>query len=211
MPLPPSMKSTLPPGTVRPWRFADRSEDIEVTDDSVVLGAGPDRADAGDWDEAKHVRGPDGRFGEGGGSEHEASKLVGEALAHGGFTYRPGASAPKDGYIVSLPKGAGLNEVLEFKAMGRAATDREALRRELVDRVKTHLEKTAQHLGENPTHYLGGYVEKDEHGSPIALHLDVNEHEPDREKAIAAGRDRNQISIWDLGKSEEVSTGGTGR
>lgn len=240
---------------------------LPVVDDSVRIPAKDDdvrryccsswqaapgilpKGDAGDWDETKHPRAPNGQFGEGGGGgrmgkaleatptaevltkeeipaeeianegrdpeahalEHEAQALVGEALESGGFTYRPGMRAPTTGYIVSLPPGAGLNKVIDFKEMGRAATDREALRRELVGQVKEHLEKSMQHLIYNPTHYMGGYVEKDEKGSPVALHLDVNEHEPDREKAISAGRSRNQISIWDLGKSEEVKTGGTGR
>jgi hypothetical protein len=33
----------------------------------------------------------------------------------------------------------------------------------------------------------------------------------DRDKAIASGVARNQISVWDVAKGEEIKTGGTGR
>ena len=42
------------------------------------------------------------------------------------------------------------------------------------------------------------------------VYLDVSDNIQDRQKAITAGKRRNQISIWDVANFEEVNTGGTG-
>lgn len=54
--------------------------------------------------------------------------------------------------------------------------------------------------------YLGVWIESG------TVYLDVVEVFPREEiaEAIAAGRDRNQIAIWDAGRQEEIATGGTG-
>jgi uncharacterized protein len=162
-----------------------------------------------EWDESQHPRDEHGRFGEGSGTT--AGKLTEQAFSSGGFTYRPGKSAPKDGYIVSLPKSEGFNHIVDIKDLATHATSLDALKKAVTAQVKAHLEKTLDHLAQNTDHYLGGYVEKDENNHPIALHLDVNEHHTDLDKAVAAGVARNQISIWDIAKGEEIKTGGTGR
>jgi len=170
------------------------------------------RKDDGDFDESKHPRAPDGKFGEGGSTpKGKASELTETALEHGGFTYRPGASAPTTGYIVSLPPSAGLNHVIDIKELATHAKDLASLKSQIATRIEAHLEKTAAYVGDHADHYVGGYVEKDDAGKPVALHLDVSEHHADRDKAIESGRARNQISIWDITKGEEVKTGGTGR
>lgn len=144
----------------------------------------------------------------GSSSRMTAARLVGQAFSHGGFTYRPGASAPTTGYIVSMPKSEGLNRVVELGSLG---TSKAAIRRELVKQVAEHYEKTRAWVAEHPDRFLGGYMEKSDSGRPVALHLDGNEHHADRDKAIDNGRARNQISIWDVANGEEIKTGGTGR
>ena len=42
------------------------------------------------------------------------------------------------------------------------------------------------------------------------VYLDVADNIQDRQKAITAGKRRNQISIWDVANFEEINTGGTG-
>ena len=56
--------------------------------------------------------------------------------------------------------------------------------------------------------YVGSWVDSD----TGTLYLDVVEvfAREDIADAIAAGRDRNQIAIWDAGRGEEIATGGTG-
>lgn len=56
--------------------------------------------------------------------------------------------------------------------------------------------------------YVGSWVDS----RTGTLYLDVVEifAREDIADAIAAGRDRNQIAIWDAGRGEEIATGGTG-
>lgn len=42
------------------------------------------------------------------------------------------------------------------------------------------------------------------------VYLDVSENIQDRERATSAGRERDQISIWDVANFAEIDTGGTG-
>jgi hypothetical protein len=51
----------------------------------------------------------------------------------------------------------------------------------------------------------------DPHGIPLAVHLDVNQHEASLPKAMELGTGRNQLSIWDIKNEKEILTGGTGR
>jgi uncharacterized protein len=170
------------------------------------------RSDAGDFDESKHPRAANGQFGEGGGETAKtAASLTEQAFASRGFTYRPDKDAPKDGYIVSLPPSEGFNHVIDVKEMAARSTSIVSFNKEVAARVQEHLDKAMAHLAQNGDHFFGGYVEKSDDGKPVALHLDVNEHHADRDKAIGAGVARNQISIWDVAKGEEIKTGGTGR
>ncbi len=54
--------------------------------------------------------------------------------------------------------------------------------------------------------YLGSWVDS----SDGTLYLDVVEIFQDRAEAVEAGRDRDQIAIWDAGNGCEIATGGTG-
>ncbi len=182
------------------------------------------RGDAGDWDESKHPRGPGGQFGSGeGGTEKLAGRLAGplvnEAIS-GGFTYRPGTKTPSSGIMVSRAPSEALGHVVEVsKMLDRTPRPSEAeVRKETRDNVKAWLKdkglSAIQKLG--PDHFLGGYAERKDgkpDGDIVALHFDVSQHfdKGDRDKAIGAGRERNQISVWDLDKGEEIPTGGSGR
>lgn len=157
-----------------------------------------------------------------------AGPLANKAEKDGGFTYRPGAPKnariPTDGIMVSRAPSEGQGHVVEIAKMAEAAASREnpptaaALRAEVVtktrDAVKAWLAKAVPNIQKlGPDHYLGGWFEKDDKGNPVALHLDVSQRfDPkDREKALSAGRARNQLAVWDIGKMEEIKTGGTGR
>lgn len=54
--------------------------------------------------------------------------------------------------------------------------------------------------------YLGLWHNKEDG----QVYLDVSDNIMDRDAAVAAGKDRNQISIWDVANFEEIETGGTG-
>jgi len=54
--------------------------------------------------------------------------------------------------------------------------------------------------------YLGVWHEKDKG----RVHLDVAQNVADRDKAVALGRRRDQISIWDVEAADEIQTGGKG-
>lgn len=177
-------------------------------------------------------RGPDGKWtsvgGVGGGAkgglntwaEHVASqlapKLVATAEEHGGFTMRPNGEKPKDGIMVSRHPAEGHGHVVEIAKMAsrEPPPTEEDLEREVHSATEKWLSRTLpaiKRLGKD--HYLGGWMERDESGRRTALHLDVSQRFAPRhkERAIAAGRERNQLAIWDIGKSEEIPTGGTGR
>lgn len=75
------------------------------------------------------------------------------------------------------------------------------LAREWVDRVAPHV------TGPHPRpRYFGAWVDGG------TLYLDIVESFPreDIAEAIAAGRARDQIAVWDAGRAEEIPTGGTG-
>ena len=187
------------------------------------------RGDAGDWDESKISRDERGRFGEGSlATESAAGKLAGPLAARaaeGGFTYRPGTKTPTDGILVSRAPSEGHGHVVELKALASREPPPtiDQVTAEVKANVKEWIEKNLPAMEKlGPDHFLGGYAEHEKDpktGQPdpdrpiIALHFDISQRfDPkDRETAIRAGNDRNQISIFDLGKFEEIPTGGTGR
>ena len=176
-----------------------------------------------DFDESKVTRDERGRFSsgmEGFVAKHTgryASALVSRAEATGGFSYRPGASkanrTPTDGFMVSHDPKAGFGHVIEIEkmAMRDPPPSRAELREEIKSAVKDWLAKSMTKIQGKDDHYLGGWFERNEDGTPKALHLDVSQHFPSKEKAVAAGRERNQLAIWDVKNKAEIDTGGTGR
>ena len=65
-----------------------------------------------------------------------------------------------------------------------------------------------QHKSEfnNPNNYLGLWHNTDDG----QVYLDVSENIEDEGEAISRGRERDQISIWDVANFKEIETGGTG-
>lgn len=190
-----------------------------------------------EFDEEAHPRDERGRFGPGGsGSAAKlwaekkraaamAGPLADKAEREGGFTVKPGASkserTPSSGVMVSRDPKEGLGHVVEIRDMAKKMAERDPppteaqvraeIRAHVHEQVQKWLEKSLPAVAGKGDHYLGGWFERDSSGSPIALHLDVSQRFEDRDKAISAGRERNQLAVWDIGKMEEVSTGGTGR
>jgi hypothetical protein len=66
-----------------------------------------------------------------------------------------------------------------------------------------------QHKSEfnNSNNYLGLWHNTDD-GQQV--YLDVSENIKDEGEAISRGRERDQISIWDVANFKEIETGGTG-
>jgi|GEM_PF-2409274 len=149
-----------------------------------------------------------GRFGEGGGGI--ARTLTERAFKKGGFSYRPKTPAPKSGYMVSLPTSAGVNHVISIADISDKHTSARELKSEVAGRVREWLSK-ARTAAAPDEHYLGGWLQKDEHNVPIALHLDVSQRFDDREKAVATGKERNRLAVWHLNENAEIPTGGTGK
>jgi hypothetical protein len=79
--------------------------------------------------------------------------------------------------------------------------------------VTAWLKKSLPKVADKPDHYLGGWHEKTEGGTPVALHLDVSQRfaTKDKDAALKAGRERNQLAVWHIEKGHEIDTGGTGR
>lgn len=146
-------------------------------------------------------------------SQRIAEPLVARATAQGGFSYRPGAKSPKTGFMVSLPTTAGANHVIDIESMAHRdpPPSEKELRAEVSGRVRDWLRSTLPSVQKNPDHYLGGWLQKGDDGKPVALHLDVSQRFTDHDKATAAGRDRNQIAIWNLDEGKEIPTGGSGK
>lgn len=71
------------------------------------------------------------------------------------------------------------------------------------DILNDYLLKHQAELGKE-NNYLGLWLNDGK------VYLDVSENIEDKEAAIKAGQDRDQISIWDVAAQDEVPTGGTG-
>lgn len=52
--------------------------------------------------------------------------------------------------------------------------------------------------------YLGGWLSDNDGNKKV--YLDLSEHFSDKAKAIQAGKDRNQIAIWDCANQKEIFT-----
>jgi len=111
----------------------------------------------------------------------------------GGFSVTPGGRQPTGGFMVSIPGRTQLLDEADL-AGPRAA--------EIVNQFTS---KNADAFGNNPNMHIGGWT------SGGKVYLDPSENIHDREAAIAAGRQRNQIAIWDVANQKEIPTGGTGK
>jgi hypothetical protein len=155
-----------------------------------------------------------------------AKWVAGKIDTDGGLTYKPDAPSsertPKDGYMVGYDsKTRGhviehremLKEMLTRSPRPSEAAVHAEIQQKTEQQVRDWLTKAipaARALG--PGHYIGGWKEVDKAtGETIALHLDISQKVSTRSEAISLGQGRNQNSVWDVAKGEEIDTGGTGR
>jgi len=111
----------------------------------------------------------------------------------GGFSTTLAGQQPTSGYMVSLP---GHTQILDAKELAGPRGP---------EIVNAYAAAHANVLKE-PGAHVGGWTDK-ESGK---TYLDVSHNIANREAAIKAGQARNQIAIWDVAKSDEIRTGGTG-
>lgn len=137
-----------------------------------------------------------GRFGEGDGGG-EAKGMLRALKESGGFTIdEPGDATATKGFAVAVEGHSGVfdDAILDSEAAGVAA-------------IRQWVEDNAELLDSNPERmFIGGWHDV-EAGKVV---LDPVEVHPTRDAAVAAGRERNQRAIYDLGTGKEISTGGTG-
>lgn len=153
------------------------------------------------YEEGKHPRGKDGRWGPSGGGPSPAvtpSVVRRETVAHGGMTMRRlTGEVPKTGFVVSeFPQHSlvlGLDDL--NREPGRV-------------KLKSWLRSKAKIL-DQPENFMGSWHDVDGGNA----YMDIVRVFPagQRAQAIEAGRKANQIAIWDLGESTEIDTGGTGK
>ena len=111
----------------------------------------------------------------------------------GGFSVRPDGTQPTSGFMVSMPGHTKIVSENELSGPNGHQIINDYAR---------------EHAGalRDPSAHVGGWTDKD----TGKTHLDVSQNIPNRGLAVAAGRSRNQISIWDVKRGEEIKTGGTG-
>lgn len=123
------------------------------------------------------------------------NKIIDEVLFGGGSTVSThGQQVPSEGYVVSL--GSKWAEVIPHRLVSNRAMFRDVL----INFTVKFQRELSRH-----NHFVGAWDENDE------LYLDVVEVIPDRQQAITAGVERDQIAIWGLAQTELIKTGGSGR
>jgi hypothetical protein len=152
--------------------------------------------------------GRDGRFASkgayaGGLANLDNKTLAGKAAdaleGEGGFTMSLAGTTPDDGIMVSFDKGEGHSHILEPGASPEATR---AAVRDWVQQQRPFIKEGGG------SRYAGGWLDT----STGKVYLDVSQRfgPGERSAAIAAGKERNQIAIFDLGTFEEIPTGGSG-
>lgn len=147
----------------------------------------------GDHDQSSH-----GRRG-GGGSSLKldgtvAQSIVERVRANGGLSVNMvDGSEPTKGYMVAM--GGSKGAIMDADEFYDPVRGPEAL---------GSFMKSNRELSEGS--YLGLWHNQ----ADGKVYLDVSENIMDQATAITAGRERDQISIWDVANFEEIDTGGTG-
>jgi hypothetical protein len=112
----------------------------------------------------------------------------------GGFSVKPtNGKMPSSGYMVSIP---GHTQIVSEAALRGPQGQ---------DIVKQYANEHASVLSD-PRAHIGGWTDK-ETGK---TYLDVSHNIKGRSAAVSAGRQHNQIAIWDVKHAKEIRTGGTG-
>lgn len=157
---------------------------------------------APDTDVAKHGSHNQKDHGRRGGSSLTtldagvAKSIVDRVRANGGLSVNMiDGSEPTTGYMVA--KGGTKGAIVSSDDFYDPVKGPEALG----DFLKTYKEDLTG----------GSYLGLWHNEADGQVYLDVSDNIMDRATAVAAGRDRNQISIWDVANFEEIDTGGTGK
>ena len=108
-----------------------------------------------------------------------------------GFTIGLDGKQPPGGHQVAVP-GHALTAPLGTSGHGEATL--QAWAQEHAGALKT-------------AGYVGGYLNK----STGNYEIEPSQNIGNRNAAIRTGKSRNQVSIWDVRKSREIPTGGTGK
>ncbi len=113
----------------------------------------------------------------------------------GGFSVKPKSGAqPKSGYMVSMPGHTKIVSEQDLKGPNGPALIAQYAR---------------EHAGAllTPGAHIGGWTDK----ATGKTYLDISHNIRSQQAAISAGKGRNQIAIWDVKRSREINTGGTGK
>jgi GNAT superfamily N-acetyltransferase len=166
-------------------RFITTLEDVEIT-------RAKDVAKHGDHDQSSH-----GSWAQGLQVAPEIVRSTLESVkANGGLTVdMKDGSSPKDGFMVA--KGKKFAAIVKADDFFDEAKGAEIL--------SSYMK---QHKSEfnNSNNYLGLWHNTNDG----QVYLDVSENIKDEGEAISRGRERDQISIWDVANLKEIETGGTG-
>lgn len=112
----------------------------------------------------------------------------------GGFSITPKGTTPDGGYMVAVP---GRTQIVNEKDLADPNRGKEIL--------QAYAQAHADVLSKSGAH-LGGWTDQ----NSGKTYLDVSMNIKNRNRAVAAGKHGNQISIWDVKHSREIKTGGTG-
>jgi hypothetical protein len=108
-----------------------------------------------------------------------------------GFSVKPNGQVPKSGFQIAM--------------QGR--TDKNPIDLNNIEsHVAAHVEANRD-VYASPHTYIGGW------NSPYTgkVHLEPSRTIPDRDVAVKLGVARNQVSIWDNHRMQDIPTGGTGK
>lgn len=109
-----------------------------------------------------------------------------------GFTVSPNGDVPTRGYMVSVPGRTRIVSPEDMKGSGHTI-------------VSDYARTNAALLREKGAH-IGAWQDT----GTGKVHLDVSHNIPRQRDAVAAGKTRNQIAIWDVKRKREIQTGGSG-
>jgi hypothetical protein len=112
----------------------------------------------------------------------------------GGFSITPKGQQPESGYMVSIP---GHTQIVNEADLAGPHSQ---------DIMNKYASDHADALSRTGAH-IGGWTNKDEGKT----YLDVSQNIKNKNAAVNVGTKRNQIAIWDVKKSREIPTGGTGK
>ncbi len=111
----------------------------------------------------------------------------------GGFSVSPQGDVPSKGYMVSIP---GRTKILSQGDLhGKAAQGI----------INDYARANADVLSK-PGAHIGGWQD----GGSGKVYLDVSHNVGNQREAVKMGKAHNQIAIWDVKRSREIKTGGTG-